>query len=166
MHPLVRGAAAAALLTALNGVAGPPPAPIPSFAPQIAGVDSMPLFCGPRAVPEGPVCVPLPPPGVELDSAEPLVPEPGASLRQPSHVREQIPRHPDRPADPALYRYPVGGTGAPPVILSGYDLDLPAARQDTAGSISTPSAAKTSCWSPWSTKKGWPRSPSRGSCSG
>jgi murein DD-endopeptidase MepM/ murein hydrolase activator NlpD len=128
MHPLVRGAAAAALLTALNGLERPQ-APTPQTAAPPAATEGMPIFCAPRAVPEGAVCVPLPPPGTELDSAEPLVAEPGASRRQTSQALEQIPRHPDRPEDPALYRYPLGPNEPSPKILSGYDLDLPGRQQ-------------------------------------
>jgi murein DD-endopeptidase MepM/ murein hydrolase activator NlpD len=128
MHPLVRGAAAAALLTALNSLERPPPPPAPAAAPA-AAMGDMPIFCGPRAVPEGPVCVPLPPPGTELDSAEALVAEPGTSPRQTSHALEQIPRRPDRPEDAALYRFPLGPTEPAPKILSGYDLDRPAGEQ-------------------------------------
>jgi murein DD-endopeptidase MepM/ murein hydrolase activator NlpD len=42
-------------------------------------------------------------------------------------VYDQIPRRPDRPAEYDLYEYPV--TCARDCVVSGYDLDLPDARQ-------------------------------------
>jgi murein DD-endopeptidase MepM/ murein hydrolase activator NlpD len=145
MHPLVRGAAAAAILSALGSFdrPKPPPEPIivpPAMTPRPAlgaaaasGTDGLPALCGPRTVPEGAVCLPVPALGTDLDVAEPLAPEasahptlePGRGLE----VYDHIPRRPDRPSDPLAYVYPIGSPGEPARILSGYDLDRPGQSQ-------------------------------------
>lgn len=113
MHPLVKGAAAVAVLTALGGLdRGSPPPPAVVVAPANArGVDGLPALCGPGSLPEGPVCVrvPLPeaPPRAEIGRRS------GAAS-----AAESIPRRPDRPADPDRYRYPVEGQR----VLGGFDV--------------------------------------------
>jgi murein DD-endopeptidase MepM/ murein hydrolase activator NlpD len=86
-------------------------------------------LCGPRRIPEGEVCIPLPDLGTELAESEPLEPTPAAHpALEPGRgleIYDQIPRRPDRPADPARYIYPIGTPDQPPRIVSGYDLDLP-----------------------------------------
>lgn len=143
MHPLVRAAAAVAVLSALGSfdTPKPPPSPIvapPSTPPRASpGVPlNQPALCGPRTIPEGSVCLPLPDLGVELDGAEgapasePLsgahpALEPGRGLETYDH----IPRRPDRSPDLTAYQYPIGAPGEPVRVLSGYDLDLPGAAQ-------------------------------------
>jgi len=133
MHPLVRGAAAAATLTALGSLAPPPPLAPPLVVPpaQARGVDGMPALCGPRTVPDGDACVPLPAPGALLDSAADLKAVPGGH-NTPRHgweTYDEIPRRPERPADHAAYAYPVGTHEKPARVLSNYDLDLPGTQQ-------------------------------------
>ena len=62
MHPLVKGAAAAALLTALAGLDPGRTAPPPVVQPPTHshGVDGMPALCGAGMLPEDPVCVRIP----------------------------------------------------------------------------------------------------------
>ena len=131
MHPLVRGAAAAAVFTALGSVDPPAPPPPPAEAPVTAvkGVDGLPAPCGPGTLPEGPVCVRIPGAAeigrVRLEGDAP--PEPGRS----AGGLEQIPRRPDRPADPAAYVYPVGDAQRPPRLLGGLDGDVAPVRGRT-----------------------------------
>jgi hypothetical protein len=121
MHPLVRGAAAAAVLTALGGLAPPDPEPPTGHAPTEAarGVDGLPAPCLGGTLPEGPVCVRLPSggdatrPRLEADELKP-------SSRATTVDADRIARRPERPADPAVYVYPVGAERAPR-ILSGFD---------------------------------------------
>jgi hypothetical protein len=121
MHPLVRGAAAAAVLTALGGLAPADPALPAGHAPAEAarGVDGLPAPCLPGTLPEGPVCVRAPAggdtsrPRLEADELKP-------ASRTPSIDAERIARRPERPADPAAYVYPVGADRAPR-ILGGFD---------------------------------------------
>jgi murein DD-endopeptidase MepM/ murein hydrolase activator NlpD len=82
-------------------------------------------------VPEGDACVPLPPAGAPLDAADPLAAAPGAhrSPRRGWETYEQIPRRPDRPAEVSKYLLPIGSPEHVPEVLSGYDLDRPAAEQ-------------------------------------
>lgn len=110
MHPLVKGAAAVAVLTALGGLDRGPPPPPPTVAPPALsrGVDGLPALCGPGSLPEGPVCLRVP-----LEQASPLV-----DLGRGKGAPESIPRRPDRPADPARYRYP----GEAPRVLGGFDV--------------------------------------------
>lgn len=125
MDPLVRGAAAAAVFTALGGLDRRAPPPPPSEAPVAAvrGVDGLPAPCGPGTLPEGPVCVRIPGPDehVRLDGDGPR------PAGRSGVATDRIPRRPERPADPAAYLYPVGAAGKAPRILSGLDLraDLP-----------------------------------------
>src|SRR5262245_41520861 len=111
MHPLVKGAAAVAVLTALGSLdqgAPPPPPPPLAAPPSERGVDGLPALCDREALPEGPVCVRIPPP-----SAPPKEP-----LARRGSAAESIPRRPDRSPDPASYRYPVEGQR----VLGGFDV--------------------------------------------
>jgi hypothetical protein len=130
MHPLVRGAAAAAVFTALGSLdRTPPPAP-PGEAPrtEVRGVDGLPAPCQPGTLPEGPVCVRIPTEAeasrVRLE-ADPVDPRAPAGTRS-SVEADRIARRPERPADPAAYLYPIGGA-RPPRILGAADgrEDLP-----------------------------------------
>ncbi|MGK3999065.1 hypothetical protein [Sorangium sp. So ce1024] len=118
--PLVRGAAASALILALGGLddpAPPPPAVVPPAA-AARGAAGAGALCGPRTVPEGAACVPLPAPGAPL-------PEGGAAaLYAPGGARsggagarsqayEHIPRRPERPASAAAYAFPIGAPDRP-----------------------------------------------------
>lgn len=126
MHPLVRGAAASALLFALSSL-DPPPAPAPPVVvppaaaarapgPRGAFGDGLGLIalCPPRTLPEGSACVPLPGPTALPD-------EPGAVPRS-AGAQEHIPRRPDRPADTAAYRYPLGAPDRTPILLGGFEI--------------------------------------------
>jgi hypothetical protein len=109
MHPLVKGAAAVAVLTALGGLdRGSPPKPLAAAPANAPGVDGAPALCGPGSLPEGPVCLRIP-----LEEAPPR-----AELGRRSGAEESIPRRPDRPADPDRYRYPVEGQR----VLGGFDV--------------------------------------------
>lgn len=157
MHPLVRGAAAAAVLSALGSFDRPKPRPEPIVVPPAmavsaasaaaasasaakgsktgpSGVEGLAALCGPRTIPEGSTCVPLPALGTELEpAAEPLVPQenahPTLEAGRGLQVYDHIPRRPDRAADPAAYQYPIGVPGEPLHFLSGYDLDRPGSEQ-------------------------------------
>lgn len=121
MHPLVRGAAAAAVLTAVGGLAPPELVPLAGHAPAEAarGVDGLPAPCLAGTLPEGPVCVRAPAggdatrPRLEADELKP-------TSRTPSVDADRIARRPERPADPAAYVYPVGA-GRAPRLLGGFD---------------------------------------------
>ncbi|WP_437674683.1 M23 family metallopeptidase [Sorangium sp. So ce131] len=122
--PLVRGAAASALLLALGGLADPAP-PAPSVVPQAAarGAAGAAAPCGPRTVPEGAACIPLPAPGAPLAAggAAALSGLAGAGARGQAQAQagtvEHIPRRPERPASAAAYMFPVGAPEQPPGFL-------------------------------------------------
>jgi murein DD-endopeptidase MepM/ murein hydrolase activator NlpD len=122
MEPLVRGAVAAALLSALGSFAperAPAPLPArrtvvvgdgPTLAPPASATSDAPravidLGCPPRHLPEGGSCVPLPAVDAPLERRSPsqrgLAPR-GAAF-------EILPRRPDRPADPYALRWPLDG---------------------------------------------------------
>jgi hypothetical protein len=119
MHPLVKGAAAVAVLTALGGLdRGSPPPPAVVAPPSARGIDGLPALCGTGALPEGPVClrilclrIPLPggPPRGEIGRRAGV-----------ASADESIPRRPDRSADPGRYRYPVEGQR----VLGGFDVGV------------------------------------------
>jgi hypothetical protein len=121
MHPLVRGAAAAAVLTALGSFDRKAPEPAPLFTPggEARGVDGLPAPCLPGTLPEGPVCLRIPGEneGVAAGLAAVPTPLPG----RPGLVADRIPRRPERPADPAAYLYPVGEPDRPPRVMDGLD---------------------------------------------
>jgi hypothetical protein len=132
MHPLVRAAAAVAVISAIGlyarpRAAPPPPAPAPSGAPPLA---EMP--CGPRAIPEGDVCVPLP------DSSWALSPANAErkSAREAPRSHDLIPRRPDRPADPLALLYPVD----PPVRVAFFGLGTAGTDPEDAASALTEGA--------------------------
>ena len=115
MHPLVRGAAAAAVLTALGSLDRAPAPRRPSRAPAgqaPRASTGCPPPARPGTLPEGPVCVRIP----GEDEAARLALE--ADARRARRRRERglgldrIPRRPERPADPAAYVYPVGTPSA------------------------------------------------------
>jgi hypothetical protein len=120
MHPLVRGAAAAAVLTALGSFYRPASDPAPSAAPSavgdVRGVDGLPAPCGSGTLPEGPVCLRIP---GEHDTLLLEGRDRAPSRGEP--VADRIPRRPERPADPAAYLYPVGEPGRPPHVLNSLD---------------------------------------------
>jgi hypothetical protein len=142
MHPLVRAAAAAAVLAAIGalGRTPPPPAPVtqPTPNPAAPGVRAR---CGPGTLPEGDVCIPLPRPGARIGPAEPAELEAAPALRS-ERARELIPRRPDRPADPTAYRYPLVLHPGPLPLLAGLDLPPPTPPvQDRPGSSASTAAA-------------------------
>jgi hypothetical protein len=122
MHPLVRGAVAAAVLTALGSFDQGAPTPAPSLAPAGAprGVDGLPAPCLAGTLPEGPVCIRIPGPDEAPARLLPLPTLEGPS-RGATLSADRIPRRPDRPADPAAYRYPVGAPTRPPRVMGGLD---------------------------------------------
>ncbi len=131
MHPVVRAAAAVAVLSAIGMLEAPrrapvAPAPTASVAPGLAS-----MSCGPRSIPEGEVCVPLPGPD------EPLGPA-SADRRRATAARSHdlIPRRPDRPADPLAIRYPL----ASPVRLLYFGFDASSAEPDDEASALTEGA--------------------------
>jgi hypothetical protein len=119
MHPLVRGAAAAAVFTALGSLDRGPPEPAPSATPRadVRGIDGLPAPCEGGTLPEGPVCIRIP--GENELAASLLGPSPPGPNRG-GPVADRIPRRPERPADSAAYVYPTGGS-SPPRILAGLD---------------------------------------------
>lgn len=127
MHPLVRGAAAAAVLTALGSLDRRAPEPPRGVAPsaEMRGVDGLPAPCSPGTLPEGPVCVRIPE-EVEKPPLEGEMPRP---VGRSGVDADRIARRPDRPADPAAYSYPVGGDRAPRILGGGrergVESDLP-----------------------------------------
>ncbi len=134
MHPLVRGAAAAAVFTSLGSLdrpVAPPPAAAPVTA--VKGVDGLPAPCGPGTLPEGPVCVRIPSAG-EIGRTrlqeDVIGPDPGRS----TIGLDRIPRRPDRPADPAAYIYPAGDTKRPPRLLGALDGEAAPVRGRTSPS--------------------------------
>jgi hypothetical protein len=119
MHPLLRGAACAAVLGALSGLEPAPERPTErAAAPH--GTSGMAALCAKRSVPEGDACVPLPPAGALLDDGEAASGARSPSRR--SETRERIPRRPDRPADAARYVFPVGSAEHVPEVLRGLDV--------------------------------------------
>jgi CheY-like chemotaxis protein len=119
VHPLVKGAlVAAALSLAGLAVARPrPTAPAPSAqaasaSSEVAPIALTELPCPERHLPEGRACVPLPELG-DLTGAPA-----GAQLERRSRgaLFEVIPRRPDRPADPAVFVYPIADE---PLFLRG-----------------------------------------------
>lgn len=113
MHPLVRAASAVAVISAIGAFeplkTAPPHAP---HAAQAGAPALTQMGCGPRSIPEGDVCVPLP---ASADALAPANESRGRGERAPKG-RELIPRRPDRPADGTALRYPVEGP-----ILFGFD---------------------------------------------
>ncbi|XXX75864.1 M23 family metallopeptidase [Sorangium sp. So ce134] len=122
--PLVRGAAASALVLALGGLddpAPPPPAVVPPAA-AARGAAGAAALCGPRTVPEGAACVPLPAPGAPLpEGGAAALSGPGGARAAGAGARgqayEHIPRRPERPASAAAYAFPLGAPGQPPGFL-------------------------------------------------
>lgn len=119
MHPLVRGAAAAAIFTALGSFDRRAPEPVRGAAPveQVRGVDGLPAPCQPGTLPEGPVCVRVPEAG---ESTKPsLEADPPRLVGRSGVDADRIARRPERSADPSAYLYPVGGIDRAPRILGG-----------------------------------------------
>jgi hypothetical protein len=132
MHPPVRGAAASAVLFALSSL-DPPLAPAPPVVVPPEGaaraardplaardrgspVPGVAALCPPRTLPEGSACVPLP------DSTAAAEEPPGAVPRS-AGAQEHIPRRPDRPADAASYRFPLGEPDRSPLLLGAFEVD-------------------------------------------
>ncbi len=147
--PLVRGAAASALVLALGGLDDPSPPP-PAIVPPAAaarGAAGAAALCGPRTVPEGAACIPLPAPGAPL-------PEGGAAaLSGPAGARptragergqayEHIPRRPERPASAAAYAFPIGAPAQPPGFLLVEGAPAQAGAPPPAGPVAAIGAAR------------------------
>lgn len=120
MQPLVRAAFAAALLAALGSLGKTPPPKAPEAekakAPFVPGI---PAACGPRTLPEGQACLPLPKPGQASPGGQGELGDdearPGASARQ-----TLVPRRPERPREASAYHVPLSGDAAP-MVLGGLD---------------------------------------------
>lgn len=132
MDPLVKGAVAAAVLGALSSLSPARARPAGEAAAGAGGDGAGVLMpCGPRTIPDGTSCVPIP--GID----EPLVgpDEPRAAVG--SHpergrgtvVYDHLPLLPNRPKDYPAYRYPLDVEAADVEVLSGYDLDRSAGEQ-------------------------------------
>src|SRR5687767_10617083 len=129
-HPLVWGAVAAAFFSLWPGRGGPPllvpsVATAPSGGAVAAATAGAPALCGPRMVPEGDVCVPLPGAGAPLERASVALPTPTAPRQRAWEQNEQIPRLPERPAELGRYAWPFGEAGAAPSLLAEGDSDRP-----------------------------------------
>jgi hypothetical protein len=120
MQPLVRAAVFAALVAAI-GSFGLTKHKTVDPAPQITPGPATPpvaVSCGPFQLPEGDACISIPRVGRGQTEA------PGALDHVPRALRERgevIPRRPDRPADAALYHFPLA-KGVKPIVLAGLDL--------------------------------------------
>lgn len=124
MHALVKGALAAGALSVAGvllsrAYPGKPAitvsatAPAPSASALPPPLAQMP--CPPRHLPEGEACVPL----LALD--QPLIAsdfEVQRERRARSTSFDVIPRKPDRPSDPTVFRYPLEGK---PLFLRGFE---------------------------------------------
>ena len=85
--------------------------------------------CPDKTLPDGRVCIPVPDHGAL--GGDPLRAERNSHRTRSGHLRsyDQIPRRPDRPEGYRRYRYPIPLSDKQSLILSGYDLHLPDARQ-------------------------------------
>lgn len=114
LRPLVRAAAACAVLSAVASFIPEPPPKVkaPTAAPALPTGGLRPV-CGLRAIPEGDTCVPLPAPNLPIGPAE--------AGRTPPTARDDtaalfLPRRPDRSSDYGAYALPLAA--APPRVLS------------------------------------------------
>jgi hypothetical protein len=106
-HPLVWGAAAAGLLSALGGLAGPhAPRAAEGPAPALPSASAFAAPCRRGFLPDGPTCVPLP----EL---APVDDEPALAPDRSWPEADRIPPRPDRPADPLALELPLASPGLP-----------------------------------------------------
>lgn len=130
MHPLVRGAAASAVLFALGSLDPPPPEPAPAVVPPAGaaraarldqGAGGLAALCGPRTLPEGAACLPLPALGRDGVATTAAGDDRKPNARA-GDIHERIPRRPDRPADLAAYLYPLDTPRVEPALA---DLDRP-----------------------------------------
>ncbi|HSN97726.1 MAG TPA: hypothetical protein VLS89_05485 [Candidatus Nanopelagicales bacterium] len=136
MHPLVRGAAAAATLFALSSLDPPrapaPPVIVPPAAARAPGsllaapaapaggpVTRLAALCPPRTLPEGQACIPLP---AHAGADEQAATSPAARAGALRAGGEHLPRRPDRPAAPDAYLYPVGPPEGSPALIGGFEL--------------------------------------------
>ncbi|MGK3969626.1 M23 family metallopeptidase [Sorangium sp. So ce118] len=145
--PLVRGAAASALVLALGGLDDPGPPPPAVVPPAARGGAGAAALCGPRTVPEGAACVPLPAPGAPLPEGGaaalygPAGARPaGAGARSQAH--ERIPRRPERPASAAAYAFPLGAPDQLPAFLLVEDAASQAGAPLPAGPVAAVGAAR------------------------
>ncbi|WP_437278336.1 hypothetical protein WME90_45150 [Sorangium sp. So ce375] len=152
--PLVRGAAASALVLALGGIDDPEPPP-PAVVPPAAaarGAAGAAALCGPRTVPEGAACVPLPAPGAPLPEggaaalSDPAGARPAgarpASASARSQAHEHIPRRPERPASAAAYTFPIGAPDEPRGFLLVEEAPPGAGALPPAGPVAAIGAAR------------------------
>ncbi len=123
MHPLVRAATVLAVITAIGRLDRPRPPRAPGPLPP-APVGALTAPCGPRTVPDGDVCVPLPPPGAAIDEAPAREPARAGRAGRAIGADDPIPRLPERPEAVAAYRLPIDAPS--PEVISDYDLDRPA----------------------------------------
>lgn len=120
MQPLVRAAVFAALVAAV-GMFGRTKQKAAQPAPVVTSALAAPALavsCGPFQLPEGDACIPVPRPRAGQTEASSALDHVPRALRERGEV---IPRRPDRPADVAIYRFPLA-EGVKPVLLAGLDL--------------------------------------------
>lgn len=142
MRALLRGALAAALLSALSRAAetrasSPAPLRLDGLeAPAEASRESGALApCPAGTLPDANVCIPVP---IAGQGGEALREERNAHRDRMGRVRtyDQIPRRPERPADYRRYQLPVAPLPGQSFVTSGYDLDRPDAEQRRGPSFS------------------------------
>jgi hypothetical protein len=112
VHPLVFGAALAAVVAALS--AAVPPRKLP--APADPTAPPLPVLCGLDEIPDGTSCVPT------IEKAAPVA---EVSRSESPTAFDRIPRRPDRPADYAAFDLPTPGAGKPAEIATRSSLDAP-----------------------------------------
>jgi murein DD-endopeptidase MepM/ murein hydrolase activator NlpD len=85
--------------------------------------------CPKGTLPDNGVCIPVP--TDHDDEGQALEAEHNAHRTRSGQITEydQIPRHPERPADYRAYRYPVEPLAGQSLLMSGYDLHLPDSSQ-------------------------------------
>ncbi len=123
MQPVVRAAAAVAVVAALSAAQPPQGREASSRALALPQEPGLPSLCPPGTLPDARVCVPFPrqSAGSERDHAQNRHRDRSGAHRQYDH----IPRQPERPADYLKYRYPIAPPASGSFVMSGYDLDRP-----------------------------------------
>lgn len=135
MHPALRACLATAALAALSGAATGRDqvrirwVSLASSAPSAAASAAPAPRCPRGFLPDGEACVPFEQAwadeGDELESQTNSHHDRHGRLQ----VYEQIPRRPERPEGYEAYRYPIPIAEGEKMLVSGFDLDLPDARQ-------------------------------------
>ncbi|HEY4117545.1 MAG TPA: hypothetical protein VGM56_06810 [Byssovorax sp.] len=115
MHPVVRAAPLVALVWALGSMAREPEERLPVVVPpaNARGVTGLPAVCGPRSLPEGDACIPLPAANADARAAASAAPNAPPVKPQPGEADDasRVAKLPDRPGDYGAYALPVGEPG-------------------------------------------------------